>query len=283
MLKNKKGITLIALLITVVIMLVLAALTVATALKGNLFNETRNAKSSTEIEKDKEILVAATTGAINDYGVFDHNLLDNKLPAGFSGSNGTYVKDGVTFKVNKYGSVTVEESVTYEIGDEVTIAGEKFNVIGQTSTTVTLFVSNNNNLGSSDLSSVKASSGDFSKNSCRASVVFGSYLNYVKGEIENEWGHSILEVRCITLDEINSLLNNSHNYVLGVYDSVSNYPSFFEGQPFWIDNDNTYGSSIYTVYWVDFAEGFTCLGNEQSNSDGEHNLRPVIVVNKADL
>lgn len=53
---NKKGITLIAVVITVILMLILATVTVRISLNGSLFGKVKNAKNNTEIANEKEII-----------------------------------------------------------------------------------------------------------------------------------------------------------------------------------------------------------------------------------
>ena len=55
--KKEKGITLIALVITIIVLLILAGVTVATLTGDNgLLTKTNEAKESTEIETEKEII-----------------------------------------------------------------------------------------------------------------------------------------------------------------------------------------------------------------------------------
>ncbi len=52
--KNQKGITLIALIITIIVMLILVGVTVTVALNGGLFKTAKQAAEGTELERDKE-------------------------------------------------------------------------------------------------------------------------------------------------------------------------------------------------------------------------------------
>lgn len=58
-LKRNKGITLIALVTTIVLMLILATITVNVVIDGNLFEQTGNAKKSTEIASEKSAITQA--------------------------------------------------------------------------------------------------------------------------------------------------------------------------------------------------------------------------------
>ncbi len=112
---NYSGITLIALIITIIVMLILVGVTINIALNGGLFGKAREGASGTQIELDKEILASAALGTMGENGEVNFKELDGNLPDGFKGSNGTYEKDGVTFKVDKYGGVTTKEKSTGDL------------------------------------------------------------------------------------------------------------------------------------------------------------------------
>ena len=57
--KQNKGITLIALIITIIVMLILVGVTVSVALNGGLFTTTKHAADRTQEEKEKEIIGSA--------------------------------------------------------------------------------------------------------------------------------------------------------------------------------------------------------------------------------
>lgn len=54
---NKKGITIVALIITVILMLILASVSVTVSINGGLFENTKNAKLRTEITEIQERLM----------------------------------------------------------------------------------------------------------------------------------------------------------------------------------------------------------------------------------
>lgn len=80
--KNSKGITLIALIITIIVMLVLVGVTVTTAINGNLFDKTKYASKETKIKAYMEELQGAVVAA---YDVatdkIDKTELSNNLGA----------------------------------------------------------------------------------------------------------------------------------------------------------------------------------------------------------
>ena len=74
MMKQQKGITLVALVITIIVMLILVAVSVTVALKGGLFTTAKSATSSTNAERGKETNLSdgkaninGTMYDINDY------------------------------------------------------------------------------------------------------------------------------------------------------------------------------------------------------------------------
>ena len=81
---NQRGITLIALIITIIVMLILVGATVTVALEGGLFKIAKRAVTETEIAKEREILQAAALGAYNTaLGEVDIERLRENLPEGW--------------------------------------------------------------------------------------------------------------------------------------------------------------------------------------------------------
>lgn len=79
---NQKGITLIALIVTIIVLLILAGITIAT-LTGDdgIINNANNAKEETEIANEKEVVDRATVQAMgnNDRGDIVQNELQEEL------------------------------------------------------------------------------------------------------------------------------------------------------------------------------------------------------------
>jgi len=105
--KNKKGITLIALIVTIIVMLILVGVTINVALNGGLFEKTEEATRLTQIEAEKEELLSAVVAAIGNDGKVNLGYLDNNLPAGWSGTGGTYKspKENI-YNVDATGNIT---------------------------------------------------------------------------------------------------------------------------------------------------------------------------------
>ena len=65
---TQKGITLIALIITIIVMLILVGVTINVALNGGLFDKAKNAGQLTQREVDKEYLLSLITGTLSNTG-----------------------------------------------------------------------------------------------------------------------------------------------------------------------------------------------------------------------
>lgn len=79
--KNQKGITLVALVITIIIMLILVGVTITVALKGNLFDTARNAAKDTQNAANEErnlangqIMVNNTPVNIDEFSNLNYTL-----------------------------------------------------------------------------------------------------------------------------------------------------------------------------------------------------------------
>lgn len=104
---KESGITLIALIITIIVMLILVGVTVAVALNGGLFSTAKNAAKGTQVEADREELLSAVVSAFKTDGTVDFSKLP---PSGWTGTNGTYTSPkGNTFKVKADGTVQYNE------------------------------------------------------------------------------------------------------------------------------------------------------------------------------
>ena len=114
---NEKGITLIALIITIIVMLILVAVTINVALNGGIFNRATDAKTKTNVEKEKEILQTVCLGYLNDNGYVDlEKFVTTESPLeGYvltKEQDKDYVKaaNGAnTFYITKQGGITEKE------------------------------------------------------------------------------------------------------------------------------------------------------------------------------
>jgi len=90
---KEKGITLISLIITIIIMMILAGVTINIALNGGLFQKAEEAKTQTQLETDKEELQIAVVSALNDdLEIPNAGAIKNNLQEGWEvtlGEDGT--------------------------------------------------------------------------------------------------------------------------------------------------------------------------------------------------
>lgn len=118
--KKQKGITLIALIITIIVMLILVGVTVTTAINGGLFEKARIAAKGTQKEVDREKLNMAVAFAYDETtGKIDRTKLQQELGEEWTvteSESGTYLcentKTGNKFKVKANGKITDDEPLT---------------------------------------------------------------------------------------------------------------------------------------------------------------------------
>ena len=132
MLKNE-GITLIALIITIIILLILAGVTIGTIIGDNsLINQTGEAKESAEIANEKEVIDTATVSAMgkNKYGDLEEQEFQNALDTQ-AGKEKTEVTDlGNNFEVlfvdsNRYYEVDANGNIQgFELGASDSYPGD---------------------------------------------------------------------------------------------------------------------------------------------------------------
>ena len=115
---NQNGITLIALIITIIVMLILVGVTINVALNGGLFTKASEAAEVMQIAAEKEELLSAVMGAIGNDGKIQFG--DIVLPTGWTGSNGTYTSPkGNVYTVDANGKITEGEAVSEEVDDDL--------------------------------------------------------------------------------------------------------------------------------------------------------------------
>ena len=124
--KENKGITLIALIMTIIILLILAGITIG-ALTGEngIINNSKTAREETEIANEKEILEKATVEAMgkNKYGNIEESELQNALNKETGDGKTEAVNTGEEFEV------LFKESNRYYIVDKDGNIGDTQNVV----------------------------------------------------------------------------------------------------------------------------------------------------------
>ena len=124
-LRNKRGVTLLALVITIIVLLILAGITISAITGENgIIRNAGQAKEETEISEEKEIVEKATVQAMgnNKYGNIEEKELQEQLnkEAGEGKTHVTDIEDAfevVFMKSNRYYTVDKEGNIegAYEI------------------------------------------------------------------------------------------------------------------------------------------------------------------------
>ena len=131
--KNNKGITLVALIITIIVMMILVAVSVTVALDRGLFSTAKKAGIETQAKAEEEMLLSAVVGSINEKAEVDFDKLDKNLPTGFTGENGAYTSsNGNVFQVLKTGEIV---QGWIDNGNETYTKGDKTIELGETTAT----------------------------------------------------------------------------------------------------------------------------------------------------
>ena len=105
--KQKKGISLIVLVITILVMIILAGAVIITLNNTNIINKANTAVSETDKATEKEAMSVAVASSLSKDGIIDFEYLDSHLPTGVSGTNGIY-EGYVTYTVSQKGRITTD-------------------------------------------------------------------------------------------------------------------------------------------------------------------------------
>ena len=140
-LKNKNGVTLVSLIITIIIMLILAGVVITVSIDGGQFSKAKEAGNKMQIAAETKEIQAAVLLAMKSNGKVDYNKII--LPQGFTGAEGRYKSSsGNTFTVDEKGNVEYVEPKEIKLGDYVTYAGLTWRVIKNDSSGVELLSAN---------------------------------------------------------------------------------------------------------------------------------------------
>ena len=105
--KTKNGITLIALIITIIVMLILVGVTVTVAINGGLFQKTKEAAKGTTIEKTKEQIIADIAVKMADKS--GANITENELKEIVAPKYGTLIENDTVLELNTGEKVPLSE------------------------------------------------------------------------------------------------------------------------------------------------------------------------------
>ena len=139
-LKNEKGITLVALVITIIVLLILAGVTLSMVMgESGIFGKANSAKEKTQLSNAEETIklavlenqvksVSGDVALTNDQ--LKEEIAKKLTEQGYtvSGSTVTYYGDK-TIDIENYLEKESKTYTAYNVGDQVTVGGENFYVI----------------------------------------------------------------------------------------------------------------------------------------------------------
>ena len=286
-LKNEKGITLVALVITIIVLLILAGVTLSMVMgDSGIFGKANQAKEQTQLSNAEEIIKLAVLENKVKSVSGDADALTNeelKTEIGKKLTEQGYTVSGST--VTYYGDKTIdienyldkEKTTTYtayNVGDQVTVGGEKFYVIKASSESkekVTLLAEKNIDtttmVQSDSANAIAFSSTNYWKN------IEGITYPYNLNGVETSVSTDVINIakaygtakggegRLMTVEEVFALGGNKNNN---------------SSASFWLGSA---GSS-------DFVWGVNGYGNLDYSHDGflyggVYGVRPVIEISKS--
>lgn len=293
-LKNEKGITLVALVITIIVLLILAGVTLSMVMgDSGIFGKANSAKEQTQLSNAEEIIKLAVLENQVKRVSGDADALTNealKTEIGKKLTEQGYTVSGST--VTYYGDKTIdienyldkEKTTTYtayNVGDQVTVGGEKFYVIKASSESeekVTLLAEKNidtTTLKQSDSaepvafsstnywSSIEGITYPYNLNGVETSVST-DVINIAKAYGTSKGG----EGRLMTVEEAFEITGLTSNGEI-------NSPDWIKATNYWLGSaDNPY--YVWYVYGEDSS-----LRNNYFGNDNNFGVRPVIEISKS--
>ena len=294
-LKNEKGITLVALVITIIVLLILAGVTLSMVMgDSGIFGKTNNAKEQTKLSNAEEIIKLAVLENKVKSVSGDADALTNeelKTEIGKKLTEQGYTVSGST--VTYYGDKTInienyldkEKTTTYtayNVGDQVTVGGEKFYVIKASSESeekVTLLAEKNIDtttmVQSDSANTIAFSSTNYWKN------IEGITYPYNLNGVETSVSTDVINIakaygtakggegRLMTVEEVFALGGNKNN------NSSASCPSWINTANFWL------GSARDTSYvWLVNGDS-SYLGSNNFSNASYYGVRPVIEISKS--
>ena len=291
-LKNEKGITLVALVITIIVLLILAGVTLAMVMgDSGIFGKANSAKEKTQLSNAEEtirleVLENKVKEKTGDVEALTNDQLKEKIAKklteqGYtvSGSTVTYYEDK-TIDIEDY--LEKESTYTaYNVGDQVTVSGENFYVIKASSTIeekVTLLAEKNINT-TTMLQSDSANTIAFSSRNYWSSIEGITYPYNLNNTATSADTDAIAiakaygtakggEGRLMTYEEANELKDTNSAMIYGT-NTIRGYLNYWLGsagsRADCVQRVNGSGKDLYNVYF-DIA--------------GDSGIRPVIEISK---
>lgn len=295
--KGKKGITLIALVITIIVLLILAGVTIATLTGDNgLLTKSGNARNTNiEAENMEKIKLAYQDyylGQHTQSGYTFKNALDKMFGENIAQVTGerpwTITIRDKTYSLESNGTVTPNTSgqegsgtsLSYEVGDVVRLGGEDFYVIEEsdvTKTTVKLLAKYNVKTTTGEGQYTQTASAntlrfdDDSKDYATSEIK--SHVDAYKTVLEGKIRKAVQEARLMTKEEVEAFGGDFSSV------STSECPAFINEQNYWIYFPDEKMSNI-GWYVMGSTRRFANISVNYENAFG---LRPVVILLKSNI
>ena len=292
-LKNEKGITLVALVITIIVLLILAGVTLSMVMgDSGIFGTANSAKEKTKLSNAEEIIKLAVLENKVNKASGDTALSDDELKAEITKklTEQGYTVDGSNVNYDGDKTIDIEDyldkensSDTYNVGDKVTVGGEGFYVLKNNEDKLTLLAEKNldtTNLQQSDnADNIKFSSTNY-WTSLDTEIKYPYNINSLDTSSDTDviaiaraYGRKKGgEGRLMTLDEVVELGGNADSYV------TAKCPEWINKGTYWL------GTACRTMsVWEVIGEG-GAFGNDsyEGNRYGV-GVRPVIEISKSQI
>ena len=291
--KNEKGITLVALVITIIVLLILAGVTLSMVMgDSGIFGKANSAKEKTKLSNAEEIIKLAVLENKVNKASGDTALSDDELKAEITKklTEQGYTVDGSNVNYDGDKTIDIEDyldkensSDTYNVGDKVTVGGEGFYVLKNNEDKLTLLAEKNldtTNLQQSDnANNIKFSSTNY-WTSLDTEIKYPYNINSLDTSSDTDviaiaraYGRKKGgEGRLMTLDEVVELGGNADSYV------TAKCPEWINKGTYWL------GTACRTMsVWEVIGEG-GAFGNDsyEGNRYGV-GVRPVIEISKSQI
>ena len=291
--KNEQGITLVALVITIIVLLILAGVTLSMVMgDSGIFGKANSAKEKTKLSNAEEIIKLAVLENKVNKASGDTALSDDELKAEIIKklTEQGYTVDGSNVNYDGDKTIDIEDyldkensSGTYNVGDKVTVGGEGFYVLKNNEDKLTLLAEKNldtTNLQQSDnADNIKFSSTNY-WTSLDTEIKYPYNINSLDTSSDTDviaiaraYGRKKGgEGRLMTLDEVVELGGNADSYV------TAKCPEWINKGTYWL------GTACRTMsVWEVIGEG-GAFGNDsyEGNRYGV-GVRPVIEISKSQI
>ena len=291
--KNEKGITLVALVITIIVLLILAGVTLSMVMgESGIFGKANSAKEKNQLSNAEETIrlavlenkvknVSGEVALTNDQ--LKEEIAKKLTEQGYTVSESTVTYYGdKTIDIENYLEKESKTYTAYNVGDQVTVGGENFYVIKASSASeekVTLLAEKNidtTTMAQSDSANTIAFSSTIYWSGIEG-ITYPYNLNNTATSantdaiaIAKAYGTTKgVEGRLMTVEEVVVLGGDKEKY------STMNCPSWINLSAFWLGSASE-ADSAWSVYgYYGYSLGYNNFSN--TNNWG---VRPVVEISK---